>query len=278
MAKVWLIGGTQESVKLARAIAHAHLPCIVTVTTEAARNLYPPAPELTIRVGRLPQQEIGTFLQTHAITAILDASHPFATEISQLAIAAAQQFHIPYLRYERPTLSPLKQTEDGERKPGSGERKHPFPFSSSPPPISLSLDSFATLLAGDYLTGQRVLLTIGYRPLALFQSWHDRTLLFARILPSLTALEAALNAGFTSDRLIALRPPVAAPVERALWQQWGISLAVTKASGRAGGEDVKRQVAAELGVSLIVIERPAIAYPQQTSNFSDVLEFLSNSR
>jgi precorrin-6A/cobalt-precorrin-6A reductase len=268
MGKVWLIGGTQESVELARAIAQAHVPCIVTVTTEPARVLYPNLPGLTIWVGHLHRDTIETFLQTQAIQTILDASHPFAVEISRLAIAIAEQYQIPYLRYERPELE-------------FGQQEQPTP--STPPirntlpsPLLLHLDSFATLLAGEYLTEQRVLLTIGYRPLPLFQPWHDRTMLFARILPSLTALESALNAGFTSDRLIALRPPVSAAVERALWQQWDISLVVTKASGVAGGEDVKQQVAAELGVSLIVIDRPAISYPQQTSNFSNALEFISS--
>jgi len=48
---------------------------------------------------------------------------------------------------------------------------------------------------------------------------------------------------------------------------------VTKASGTPGGEDIKRDVAAELGVSLIVITRPDVDYPRQTSNLSEALEF-----
>ena len=56
-------------------------------------------------------------------------------------------------------------------------------------------------------------------------------------------------------------------METALWQQWRISLVVTKASGTAGGEDIKRQVAAKLGIPLIVIARPQIAYPYKLLNF-----------
>ncbi|MBD0344655.1 MAG: precorrin-6A reductase, partial [Coleofasciculus sp. Co-bin14] len=137
----------------------------------------------------------------------------------------------------------------------------------------ISLDSFETLLASEYLDQQRVLLTVGYKALPLFRSWQNRSTLFARILPSVTSLEAAIAAGFTSDRIIALRPPITAELEKALWRHWDISLVVTKASGVAGGEDTKRSVAAELGISLVIIARPCVKYPQHTSDFSVALQF-----
>ncbi|HBB32520.1 MAG TPA: precorrin-6A reductase, partial [Cyanobacteria bacterium UBA9273] len=137
----------------------------------------------------------------------------------------------------------------------------------------IELNSFDTLVSGEYLHQQRVLLTVGYKALPLFRSWHDRSTLFARILPSVTSLEAAIAAGFTSDRIIAMRPPVSAEVEKALWHHWDISLVVTKASGVAGKEEVKRAVAVELGIPLIIIARPPVEYPQQTSNMLEALDF-----
>lgn len=248
--RLWLIGGTQESVQLAAAIAHTKKPCTISVTTESARLLYPTAPTLRVWVGRLTPAKLQDFLQQQQIVAILDASHPYAVEISTSAIAAARERQIPYLRYERPVVDTQLWA-----------------------PSLIQLDSFDTLLAGDYLLSSRVLLTVGYKPLQLFRPWHDRLTLFARILPSAIALEAATIAGFTQDRLICLRPPISVDLERALWRQWEISLVVTKASGTPGGEDVKRRVAVELGVPLVVINRPAVAYPQQTSDLPVALEF-----
>jgi precorrin-6A/cobalt-precorrin-6A reductase len=80
------------------------------------------------------------------------------------------------------------------------------------------------------------------------------------------ALNAALAAGFTGDRLIALRPPISAELELALWKQWQISTVVTKASGTPGGEQTKRQLAHDLGIQLMMIARPVIHYPHQTSD------------
>ncbi len=245
------MGGTSESAQLATAIAQAKLACTISVTTVAATALYPAAPELQVVVRTFNFDQLLQFLQADRIVKILDASHPYAVEISQLAIAAARQLQIPYLRFERPV--------------GSSPR-----YSCCP---TISLDSLDALFTGDYLQNQRVLLTIGYKFLAQFAAWQNRATLFARILPSSAALEAALAAGFQSKRLFAIRPPVPLELERALWQHWQISLAVTKASGQPGGEDTKRTVAAELGVPLIVITRPRLLYPRQTSDLSTALEF-----
>ncbi len=262
--RIWLIGGTQDSAEIVRTLYEqvqneqvqneqvqkpdsagaTPLPCVITVTTESARSLYPVHPHFRIHVGTLTPDTLPQFLRDQQIIAILDASHPYAVQISQTAIALAQQHHLPYLRYERPTLNPTGECLPLVRANGHSPLPH-----------------------------DRVLLTVGYRTLHEFQSWHDRATLFARILPSVTALQAALAAGFTSDRLIALRPPISLELERALWQQWRISMVVTKASGQPGGEDVKRQLAAELGVKLVVIPRPVVQYPQQTSDVAIAVQF-----
>ncbi|GET36525.1 precorrin-6x reductase [Microseira wollei NIES-4236] len=213
------------------------------------------------------------FFQEHNIVAVLDASHPYAVEVSRCAIAACTQFNIPYLRYERPCLE--RETRGSSDAATRGEEilDPQLPITHYQLPITIQLDSCETLVTGNYLEKQRVLLTVGYKYLPLFRSWQEKATLFARILPSLVSIEAALAAGFTPDRIIALRPPISADLETALWRQWEISMVVTKASGAPGGEDVKRKVAAELGVPLIIIDRPFIDYPQQTGDLSTAIAF-----
>ena len=245
MNKIWLIGGTKDSAEIAKAIADAQISSIVTVTTTSAKNLYPS--KLPVRIGCFSRKQMEQFCLQEQIIAIVDASHPFATEVSQNAIAISQLHNIPYLRYER---------ED-------------FQLSVN----NLILDSFETLLNGDYLEGHRVLLTVGCKILPQFKCWHDRATLFARVLPKVDSLQIALDSGFMSDRIIAIRPPISSEFETMLWRQWQISLVITKASGKPGGEDVKRQVAKSLGIPLITIARPKICYPQQTSCIKNIMAF-----
>jgi precorrin-6A/cobalt-precorrin-6A reductase len=245
---LWLIGGTSESAMLARSMVESNVAAIVTVTTSAARRLYPTSSLLDVRVGRLTPAEIERFIHQAGITRILDASHPYAIEISHHAIAVSHQLGIPYLRFER-----LQE----------------YTFSEK----IIYLDSFETLISGDYLRDRRVLLATGAKSLHLFQNWQEKATLFARVLPSIESLQAALNAGFTPDRVLCIRPPLTPDFEMALWRQWDISLVVSKASGNPGGEDIKRQVAAKLNIPLIIIQRPAIVYPRQTSDFATAIEF-----
>ena len=249
--KVWLIGGTRDSATIANILAESQVSLVITVTTDSAQTLYSCGAE--VFVGCLDKSAMGSFCQQNSVKAVIDASHPYATQVSRQAIAVTTQLKIPYLRYERANY------------PDWDVRKQDTEV--------IKLASFDSLLTGDYLINQRVLLTVGCNALPKFQSWQKRATLFARILPKIKSLEMAIAAGFNSDRLIAIRPPLSVDTETALWRQWQISLVVTKASGKAGGEDVKRQVAANLGIPLIIITRPQINYPQQTSEFAEVLAF-----
>jgi precorrin-6A/cobalt-precorrin-6A reductase len=245
--KIWIIGGTGDSAAVIKAIANVTNNYIVTVTTPEASLLYDSA--CPVVMGKMDLAAMAQFCDAYSIKGIVDASHPFAVTVSQNAIAASQNLNLPYIRYER----------------GQINAENSF--------LQQELDSFATLLQGNYLLNQRVLLTVGCNPLPLFKPWQKRATLFARILPKPTSLEIALDSGFKSDRLIALRPPLSEALEVALWQQWQISLVVTKASGKSGGEEIKRQVAKRLGIPLITIARPEIEYPQQTCDVQEIVLF-----
>lgn len=247
VGKIWLIGGTSESAEIAQTIINQDLSCVVSVATSHGKNLYPIKSNLTVKIGKLTFESLPEFCEQEQIIAIIDASHPHAIKISQQAIKIAQEKAIPYLRYERsPVILNNKVIE---------------------------LDNFETLIKGDFLPNKRVLLTIGYQALPLFKPWHDQAQLYARILPRREALNVALESGFKEDHLIALRPPINAALEKALWQQWKINLVVSKASGKQGGEDIKAIVASQLGIPLIIIKRPPITYPQQTEKISDIINF-----
>lgn len=263
--RVWVIGGTQESRWLVEKLL-SHLQgtvrsswLLVSVTTDTAKRLYPENPAVNLWVGKLTPDRADTFIAANNIGAILDASHPFASNISQLAIALAHRHGLPYLRYERPAISPGPEDAwlDTRGRPGNVCLKH-----------------LPDLFTGGYLKQERTLLLLGYRWLPGFALWQSQSILFVRILPSQSALAASLNAGFTSDRIIALRPPISASLEKALWQQWQITQVVTKASGQAGGEDHKQAIAAEQGVRLIRLVRPAVSYPAQTSCLDTAVRFV----
>lgn len=255
---IWLVGGTSESRAIAEALRDHGFPWIATVVAESARKLYVGLPG-QVRSGLLTPETLPSWLSQESIAGIVDASHPFATAISQLAIASG----LPYLRFERSRAELTARTR-----------------------VLPQLDA---VLNPCYLSGRRVLLTLGVKALARFAPWQrdvppvvsgkesvpyrscDR--LWARVLPSKSSIEVAIAAGFPRDRLIPQKLPVTYEQERSLWQRLQVDTVVSKDSGDAGGLAIKQAVAADLNVRLIVIARPAIAYPQQTNQIAVVLEF-----
>jgi precorrin-6A/cobalt-precorrin-6A reductase len=241
------------------------------VTTAVARQLYPETAE--VWVGKLSPQSVEAFIRRWQVRCILDASHPFAEEISRLAIAqrsvsrVSGQKAIAYLRYERTEVGASSSPTASEDTATEAQIAY--------------VESLNQLLSGDSLLHQRVLFTVGYRQLLQFASLlghlRGRSQLFVRILPSVDAISAVQAAGFSAHETMAIRPPVSMALEKALWQQWQISVVVAKASGAAGGETVKRAIAAELGTQLILIDRPRLGYPKQTNLISEAVEFCSET-
>ncbi|MGK7911930.1 MAG: cobalt-precorrin-6A reductase [Synechococcus sp.] len=253
---IWLIGGTSESKRMAQCLTDWGYSWRVTVATPSAAQLYTSLPG-QVSAGRLTPSTIDRFLSTHSIRAIIDASHPFATQISQLAIQASQTHHLPYLRYERPSL-PLH-------------------------PKTLLLPNFEAVLQPHYLDRQRVFLTTGVKTLHLFADWHQRSHLWARILPGTSSRQQALTAGFPPDRLIQQRLPTRQEQaqhpeeqterERQLWRSLDISTVVTKEAGAAGAFALKQELALELKVQLIAIARPRMDYPLEIDDVAQAQAF-----
>ncbi|MFT2675385.1 precorrin-6A/cobalt-precorrin-6A reductase, partial [Escherichia coli] len=62
--------------------------------------------------------------------------------------------------------------------------------------------------------------------------------------------------------LCAMQGPFSQAFNEALWRDWGIDCVVTKDSGEAGGYRAKVDAARALGIPLLTVRRPALAYPQ----------------
>jgi precorrin-6A/cobalt-precorrin-6A reductase len=251
---IWLIGGTSESVIIATLMAQCQFNFVISVTTDNARNLYESIPYCNIVVGKLSGQAIVNFLQQYHVKAIVDCSHPFATEISQSVITISQSLNLPYLRYERPEVFT--------------QGKHLINHVPNLEPL---------LLDNSPLQGKRVLLTIGAKYLPRFKDFQASATLYTRILPYPESLELAYQGGFSCDRIMALRPPLSQELEIALWKLWQIEIVVSKAGGKAGGEEIKSQVAQALNIPLMIITRPQIDYPLVTSNWKEVREFICHN-
>ena len=166
---------------------------------------------------------------------LLDATHPYASSMSEQLMALSKELGIPYLRYERPSEF---EADDGE--------------------VCASVEQAA---AHAVAQGQRIFLATGSKDLATFvqTSGAADKQWFVRQTAEPELIERALALGIPRERICAMQGPFSADFNTALWRDWGIDCVVTKDSGGAGGYRAKVQAVKALGIPLLVVARPQLA-------------------
>lgn len=222
--KILILGGTEEARHLARAlVALGH-----DVTTSlAGRTQDPMLPQGQVRRGGFGGAAgLADHLRREGVERLVDATHPFAAQMSRNAVEAAAEAGVPLVRCLRPEWVPA---------PGQHWTV-----------VETSEAAAARLPAG-----ARVLLTTGHAGLALFLGRNDCQF-FVRVIE---APEGGLPPHAT---LLAGRPPYDLATERETMSTHRITHLVSKNSG---GQQTaaKLQAAAEQGVEVVMIARPAYA-------------------
>ncbi len=222
--RVLILGGTGEARDLATRAAA--LPGCAPITSLAGRTRQPLALATPTRVGGFGGVAgLAAYLQAAGIAALIDATHPFAAQMSQQAAAAAARVGIPRLALVRPPWQP----EVGDRW--------------------LSVPTHAAAAALVSTLAQRIFLTIGRQELAVFAPLRDCWFLMRAIEPPEPG--QALPPG----HLVLQRGPFTLAAERSLLQTYGLEALVSKNSG--GSATYAKLVAArQLGLPVVMIERP----------------------
>ena len=233
--RVLLLAGTGEGQRLVKELSRRNWRVSVSVVTPNAAKAYAGLAVERISIGAL--QGVGgitaALRQAGPFRWVVDATHPFAAQISHDLVAACAALGQPLLRFER-RLEPLG---------------------------AASLVADAEALAALPLRGQRLLLAIGGRHLPAMAAAvrHAEAIPYGRALPSPDGLRAALRAGLPPAHLAVVRPlqgEVPGAVERALCLRWGIGVVLCRQSGGVT-EQLWHQLTAELGLRLVLLRRPA---------------------
>ncbi|MUL74699.1 cobalt-precorrin-6A reductase [Mycolicibacterium sp. CBMA 226] len=99
MTKLLLLGGTSE----ARALANRLHPDVELTSSLAGRVPDPALPVGPVRIGGFGGVDgLRTYLQDNEITAVVDATHPFAANITANAAKACAALRLPHLVLARP--------------------------------------------------------------------------------------------------------------------------------------------------------------------------------
>lgn len=242
MLRVLILGGTTEASALARAIAGD--PRFAATLSLAGVTRSPLLPEIAVRIGGFGGVHgLAGWLRTHAVEAVVDATHPFAQQISRNAVAACDAAGVGRLRIERPAWRPV-----------AGDRWT----------VVTDMTAAAAAIGPAPL---RVLLTIGTKDLAPFRDHPRHDYLIRSVDPPPASLLPP------RCRLISARGPFLLDDELALLTGCGIEMVVTKNSGGAATAP-KLAAARRLGLPVVMVERPALPQKHSVPDWQAALDWL----
>lgn len=233
---ILLLGGTAEARALAARLDDAGVALTSSLAGRVAR---PRLPVGETRIGGFGGVAgLRAYLRDERVSAVVDATHPFAAGISANAAAACDAEGVPLLRLARP----------GWSEHPDADRWH-------------WVDSHVDAAALTVGLGSRPFLSIGRQGLAPFVEP-------LRDVPALVRVvdepEVVLPPAWT---LLHSRGPYDLASERALLAEHGVDVVVTKDSG--GSHTVaKLDAAGERGAAVVVVRRPPS--PPGAETVSDV--------
>lgn len=221
--RILILGGTSEASELAALLSPRR--DLQVVSSLAGRLSQPTLPMGIVRIGGFGGIDgLIAYLAQENIAAVIDATHPYASQISHNAELACARLHLPLIAYERPPW-----------KPEEGDCWLLVP----------DVEAAASLVNQ---RGSRVFLSIGRRELSAFSDCNEAWFLVRAI----DAPEEKLPA---HSKLLLERGPFHFEAEIRMLRSQGINRIVSKNSG--GTATYSKIVAARtLGIPVVMLRRP----------------------
>jgi precorrin-6A/cobalt-precorrin-6A reductase len=244
VARVLLLGGTSEGRLLAERIAAD--PRYAGVVSLAGRTSAPMAQALPTRIGGFGGVDgLKRYLVDERITHVIDATHPFAMQMSANAQAACAALSLPLIVYARAPWTPTSRDRW----------------------IEAADNAAAAAALGE--TPRRVFLTIGRQGVAAFRAAPQHDYLLRVIEPP------AADDLPPECEVFAARGPFTLDDEIALMREKGVDIVVSKNSGGALTY-AKIEAARALGLPVVMIAPPSRVGVAVAHDLDSVMAFLAS--
>lgn len=223
-----LFGGTTEGRELAVQAAAMGLAVTLCVATDYGAACVPHAQGIAVHTGRLDEDAMER-LMSERFACVVDATHPYAVDVSRNIRQAAAAAKLPCLRLLRP------------------ESEHPD---------CRYADTVAE--ACRLVSPGNVLAATGSKEIQAYTAIRDyQRRVYARVLPVETSLCQCRAAGLADDHILAAKGPFTLEENVETLRRYRIRSMVTKDGGAAGGFPEKLAAARACGVQVILVRRPA---------------------
>lgn len=247
MYKAIVFAGTTEGYALCEFLAENRVSVYACAATEYGGSLLQENEFLHVSAGRLKTEDMEELFRKENPEIVLDATHPYAAEVTKNIRTACESAGVLYQRILRP---------EGEK--------------NSEAIYVESTEEAAAFLSG---TEGNIFLTTGSKELAKFTGIPEyKERLFARVLSIPSVIRSCAELGIEGKHLIGMQGPFSAEINEAMLRQFQCSYLVTKDTGLAGGFPEKMEACQRCGVTPVIIGRPL---KEEGLSLQDARVFLS---
>lgn len=229
---IYIFGGTSDSVDICKELDINKTPYIVSVATEAGREMCHTL-KGKILVQRLNMQEMVVFLSQSKVSRVIDATHPFAVEVSHNIKSACELLNIALQIATRPSQIDLINHD-----------------------LLIKVNTIEDACTAVQKLGHCIFLTTGSKSLAQYIHHLPNKRIIARVLPTSEVIESCYQLGLGVADIVALKGPFSQAMNRAMYDFYNVDVVITKESGLEGGYTDKVLPCLEKNIPCIVIRRP----------------------
>ncbi len=239
-----ILGGTTEATALCKRIDERGLTATVSFAGRVERPARHPVPRRIGGFGGVAG--LAAYLSAHHITHVIDATHPFAAQMSANAVTACAQTNTPLIALTR------------------------APWSAQPDDRWTHVPDIAGAVAALNTEPQRVMLAVGRMHLPEFAP----NLQHFYLLRLVDAPDTAPD--FPDHQVLVSRGPFTAEDDRALMERYKITQVVSKNAGGTGAY-AKIEAARTLNLPVLMIDRPAIPARREVTTPEEVLTWVHDT-
>ncbi len=233
MNKILVFAGTTEGYEITEFLVSHGVFVHMCVATDYGSMRLEESSHLHIRHERMDEQQMADLMRQESFLRVVDATHPYAVEVTDNIRKACEMTGTAYTRVLR-TSGRIDGKDD-----------------------VVMTDSVEEAVAYLEQTQGKILLTIGSKELHRFTKLTDyRERVYARVLSLPNVAAQCAELGFQGAHLICMQGPFSRELNTAMLAQYDCRYLVTKETGDNGGFQEKYQAAQDAHATLVVIGRP----------------------
>ena len=193
------------------------------------------------KLNSIPLDTLGLkkMLLEQGVSVLVDASHPYAVEITKNCKRVCEDLQIKYLRYERPSI--IDKYLNCEK----------FISVSSYEDLEEKLNGIKELSGRENV----ILNTTGSRNIDKLMSSTITNRIVHRVLPSREVIKYCFDLGVKVEDIIAIKGPITFELNLGFIRQYNAKGIILKDSGKQGGTEEKIKAALQEKIYIFVLER-----------------------